>query len=186
MKSLAVLGRCVAIIVVTAICSVIPAGALSGEPYRLNEGSGILSIIGNGRPPATVQSTAQARLLAERAAIVDAYGAAVRLLSETIPMAVSGQGEYSVSFRGGTIRRSDVASDGTVRVELELPIQPEIAGTIREVMRGWEVPKTPAIERAGIGHEDFVAIHRVQGPRRITLREWNDRYRTGAWRSVAQ
>lgn len=186
MRLYVALSHIVRIIAVTAVCSAAPAAASVGELYRFNEGAGFLSIIGSGRPPATAQSSAQARLLAERAAIVDAYGAAARLLSEAIPHAVSGQSGYSVFFRGGTIRQSDVASDGSVRVELELPIPPEMVGRVREVIRVREPSETHAKERAGMSHEDFVALHQVQGPQRITLLEWIERYQAGAWRSVTR
>lgn len=171
----------VTIIAVTAVCSATSAVASAGELYRFNEGAGILSVVGSGRPPAAAQHPAQARLLAERAAIVDAYGAAARLLSEAIPHTAYGQDGYSIFFRGGTIRRSVVASDGSMRVEIEIPVRPELAGRVREVMRGRDLQEGRAAERAGISHEDFVARHRVQGPRVITLREWVDRYQTGAW-----
>lgn len=184
MRLYVALSHIVTIIAVTAVCSATPAAASAGELYRFNEGAGILSVVGSGRPPAAAQHPAQARLLAERAAIVDAYGAAARLLSEAIPHAAPGQDGYSVFFRGGTIRRSDLASDGSVKVELEIPVRPELAGRVREAMRVRELPETRAIERAGISHEDFVARHRVQGPRVITLREWIDRYQTGAWGSA--
>jgi hypothetical protein len=158
-----------------------PAAAAAEGPYRLDEGAGLLTVIGSGRPPAAVQHPAQARLLAERAAITDAYGAAARLLSAAIPQAVSGQEGYSVFFRGGRVKRSDVAPDGSVRVELEIPVSPELAGRVREVMRERDVVGGQEVERAGISHEEFVARHRVRGPRVITLREWIDRYRAGAW-----
>ena len=169
------------IIAMTAVCYATPVTASAGERYRFNESAGILSVIGSGRPPAAAQHPIQARLMAERAAIVDAYGAAARLLSEAIPQAVPGQDGYSVFFRGGTIRRSDIAPDGSVKVEIEIPVRPELAGRVREVMRERELPEGRAAERAGISHEDFIARHRVQGPRVITLREWNDRYQTWAW-----
>jgi hypothetical protein len=181
MKIYGGLNYIVTMIAVTAVCYATPVTASAGEPYRLNESAGILSVVGSGRPPATAQHPVQARLLAERAAIVDAYGAAARLLSEAIPQAVPGQDGYSVFIRGGTIRRSDITPDGSVTVELEIPVRPELAGRVREVMQGSGLPEGRAAERAGISHEDFIARHRVQGPRVITLREWNDRYQTGAW-----
>jgi len=158
-----------------------PAAAAAEEPYRLDEGVGLLTVIGSGRPPAAVQHPAQARLLAERAAITDAYGAAARLLSAAIPQAVSGQEGYSVFFRGGRVKRSDLAPDGSVKVELEIPVSPELAGRVREVIQERDVVGSQEVERAGISHEEFVARHRVRGPRVITLREWVDRCRTGAW-----
>jgi hypothetical protein len=133
-----------------------------------------------------VQRSAQARLLAERAAIIDAYGAAARLLLEAVPQAVSGEDGYSVFFRGGTVRRSDVASDGSVKVELEIPMSPELAGRVREVMRGRELLEGRAKERVGSSHEQFVARHSVKGPRVITHREWVNRYQTGSWTQYTQ
>jgi hypothetical protein len=177
--------RILMIIAVTAVYGATPAMALAGERYRFNDGDGILSVIGSGRPSAAAQHPAQARLMAERAAIVDAYGAAARLLSEAIPQAATGQDGYSVFFRGGTIGRSDIASDGSVKVELEIPVRPELAGSVREIMQERERLEGPAAEEgAGMSRQDFVTRHRVQGPRAITRREWNDRYQSGMWGSV--
>ena len=140
--------RILTIIAVTATCCASPPAASAGGHYGLNEVAGILSVIGSGHPPATVQHPAQARLLAERAAIIDAYGKAARVLSEAIPQAVSGEDGYSVFFRGARVRRSDVAPDGSVQVELEIPVNPELARGVREVMREKEMKEgrgdTPA------------------------------------------
>lgn len=176
MRSYGALFPIVTIIAVTAVCYATPATVSAGELYRLNEGAGILSVVGSGRPPAAVQHPAQARLLAERVAIIDAYGAAARLLSEAIPPVISRGDGYSVFFRGGTIRRSDVALDGSVEVELEIPMSPALAGRVREAMRVRGPAEGRAEERSGSSHEEFVERHRIQGPRVITLREWIDRY----------
>ena len=175
------LSRIFMLVTAVLIFGATSAVAFAEGPYRLDEGAGLLTVIGNGRPPAEVQHPAQARLLAERAAITDAYGAAARLLSAAIPQAVSGQEGYSAFFRGGRVKRSDLAPDGSVRVELEIPVSPELAERVREVMRERDVVESQEVERTGISHEEFVARHRVRGPRVITLREWIDRYRTGAW-----
>jgi hypothetical protein len=181
MRSYVALFHIVTIIAVTAVCSATPTTASVGELYRFNEGAGILSVIGGGRPPAAVQRPAQARLLAERAAIIDAYGAAARLLSEAIPQAVSGENSYSVFFRGGTVKQSDVASDGSVKVELEIPVSPELAGRVRDVLRERELLESRAEERVGSSYEQFVTRHRVRWPRSITHREWINRYQSGSW-----
>lgn len=186
MRSYGALFHIVTIIAVTAICNATPATVSAGELYRLNEGAGILSVVGNGRPPAAAQHPAQARLLAERAAIIDAYGAAARLLSEAISPVVSRGDGYSVFFRGGTVRRSDVASDGSVKVELEIPMSPELEGRVREAMRGRERLEGLAEERVGSDHERFVARHSVKGPRVITYREWIARYQSGSWRRYTE
>lgn len=181
MRSCVVLFRVLTVIAMIVVCYPTPITASAGELYWLNEDVGSLTVIGRGRPPVVVQHPAQARLLAERAAIVDAYGAAARLLAEAIPQAVSGQVDYSVFLRGDTVRRSEVASDGSVKVELEIPVSPALAGRVREVMRGRELLEGQAAERAGVSYEQFVAHHRVKGPRVITHQEWIERYRTGAW-----
>lgn len=181
MRLCRVLFRILTIITVTAICCATSTTASAGELYRLDEDTGILTVIGSGRPPLAVQHPAQTRLLAERAAIVDAYGAAARLLAEAIPQAVSGQDEYSVFFRGGTVGQSEVASDGSVKVEIEIPIGPKLVDKVREAIRRMEGVERHEVGRTGTSHEDFVARHRVQGPRIITQREWIERYRTGAW-----
>lgn len=181
MRSCGVLVRILTIIAVTATCYAAPTTTSAGELYWLNESTGMLIVIGKGHPPIAVQHPAQVRLLAERAAIVDAYGTAARLLAEAIPQAVSGQDDYSVFLRGDTVRRSEVASDGSVKVELEIPVSSALAGRVREVMRGRELLEGQAAERAGVSYEQFVAHHRVKGPRVITHREWIERYRTGAW-----
>ena len=72
--------------------------------------------------------------MAERAAIVDAYGTAARLLMEALPKAASGQAEYSVFLRGGRIARSDVAPDGSVKVALEVPLSPELVGEVKDYL----------------------------------------------------
>lgn len=156
--------------------STTPVAVRAEERYQLNEGAGTLTVTGSGRPPIAVQHPAQARLLAERAAIVEAYGVAARLLSEAISPGISGGDAYSVFFRGGTVRRSHVASDGSVSVEIELPISSDLAGRVRGVMREREIPGGQAEAEAGISHQEFVARHRIRGPRAITLREWIDRY----------
>lgn len=157
-------------------CAILAPARAEG-PFWWDEGAGMLTVIGWGRPPAEARHPAQARLMAERAAIVDAYGAAARLLSE----ALSGQEGYSVFLRGGRVKRSDVAPDGSVKVELEIPVSQELAGRVREAMRAGAAVEGREVERAGISHEEFVARHKVRGPRVITLREWIERYRTGAW-----
>lgn len=186
MRSYLALFRIVTIIAVAAICYASPPAASAEGRYGLNEGAGILSVIGSGRPPVAVQRSAQARLLAERAAIIDAYGAAARLLSGAIPQAVSGEDGYSAFFRGGTVRQSDVASDGSVKVELEIPVSPELAGILREIMRRMELPESREGERVGSSHEQFVARHSVKGPRVITHREWTNRYQSGSWTPYTQ
>ncbi len=169
------------LVTVLLILVVIPAAAFAERSYWWDEGAGMLTVIGWGRPPAEARHPAQARLMAERAAIIDAYGAAARLLSEALPQALSGQEGYSVFLRGGRVKRSDVAPDGSVKVELEIPVSPELAGRVREAMRAGAAVEGREVERAGISHVEFVARHKVRGPRVITLREWIERYRTGAW-----
>lgn len=173
--------RTLTIIAVTIIWYATSATAQAGELYGLNEGTGTLSVIGTGRLPVEVRHPAQARLLAERAAIVDAYGTAARLLAKAIPQAAAEPNDYSVFFRGGIVRRSAVASDGSVTVELEIPMRPELIGNVREIMQDEERLEGRVAERVGIGHAQFVARHRVKGPRVITHREWTERYRTGTW-----
>ena len=147
----------------------------------MDEAASVLTVIGVGRPPAQVQQQAQGRLLAERAAITNAYGTAASVLSEAIPQAVSGQQGHSVFLRGGRIARNELMPDGSVQVELEIPISPELTARIKEVMQGRRAIESQAAERAGIGHQEFVARHSVRGPKVISLREWIDRYRIGAW-----
>ena len=157
------------------------APASTGAPYQLDEVAGSLTVTGEGHAPAGVQSPAQARLMAERAAIVDAYGTAARLLSEALPKAASSQAEYSVFLRGGRISRSDVEADGSVKVVLEVPLSPELAGEVREVLRRHDAVASQEGEAMGIRHEESVARRRVHGPRVITRREWIDRYQAGTW-----
>lgn len=181
MRSYVVLFRVLTIITMIVVCYPTPITASAGELYWLNEDVGSFTVIGRGRPPIAVQHPAQVRLLAERAAIVDAYGVAARLLAEAIPQAVSGQDNDSVFLRGGTVKRSEVASDGSVKVELEIPMSPELAGRVKEIIRGRELLGGQVAEKAGISYEQFVIRHRVQGPRIITRREWIERYQAGAW-----
>lgn len=186
MRSYGVCFRIWTIIAASAICYAAPAGASAQRLYWLDEGAGIVTVVGRGRPPAAVEHPAQARLLAERAAIGDAYSIAARLLSEAIPQAVPGQEGYSVFVRGGTVGRSNVASDGSVTVELQIPVHPELAGRVRKVMQGMELLERGADERAESSREQFLARHCVKGPRAITRREWINRYRTGSWVSYVQ
>ena len=175
------LSRTLGIVIVVLVSSATLASASAGDPYRVDETAGVLTVIGVGRPPAQVQHQAQGRLLAERAAIANAYGTAASVLSEAVPQAVSGQEGHSVFLRGGRIARSEFMPDGSVRVELEIPISPEIAPIVQEVMRGRRAVESQEAERAGIRHQEFVARHSVRGPKAIPLREWIDRYRIGAW-----
>jgi hypothetical protein len=175
------LSRTLRIVIIVLVSSAKIAPASAGDPYRLDETAGVLTVIGVGRPPAQVQHQAQARLLAERAAITNAYGTAASVLSEAIPQAVSEQEGYSVFLRGGRIARSDLMPDGSVRVELQIPISPELTALVKEVMRGRRAVESQAAERAGIVHQEFVARHSIRGPKAIPLQEWIDRYRIGTW-----
>lgn len=157
------------------------APASTGAPYQLDEVAGSLTVTGEGHPPVGMQSPAQARLMAERAAIVDAYGTAAHLLSEALPKAPSGRAEYSVFLRGGRISRSDVAPDGSVKVELEIPLGLELVAGVKEVLLRRDAVASPEGEAMGISHEESVARRRVHGPRVITRREWIDRYQAGTW-----
>jgi hypothetical protein len=157
------------------------ATASVASPYRLDEVAGVLAVIGEGRPPLKVQHKAQARLMAERAAVLDAYGRAARVLSETIPQTPPEQEGYSGFLRGGRIARSELMPDGSVKVELEIPLSLELVGRVREVMQQPDGVMTDKGETIGLRHADFIARHRVAGPRPITLREWIDRYRSGTW-----
>ncbi len=168
------------IAVVLILCACLPT-ASAGGLYWMDERAGSLTVVGTGRPPAAAQHPAQARLMAERAAIVDAYGFAARLLSEVMPQMRLEQGGYSGFLRGGRVVQSDVMPDGSVKVHLEIPLSSELAARVKGA--GPTLNKSPRqeSERPGISHEEFVARHRVRGPRVITLREWLERYRTGAW-----
>ena len=181
MKTYINLSRTLRIVIIALVSSATLVSASAGPPYRVDETAGVLTVIGVGRPPAQVQHQAQARLLAERAAITNAYGAAASMLSEAMPQAVSEQEGYSVFLRGGRIARSELMPDGSVQVELEIPISRELAATISEIKRGRRAIESQAAERAGIRHQEFVARHSVRGPKAIPLREWIDRYRIGAW-----
>jgi hypothetical protein len=175
------LSRTVRIVIIALVSSGTLASASPGPPYRVDETAGVLTVIGVGRPPAEVRHKAQGRLLAERAAITNAYGAAASLLSEAMPQAVSGQEGHSVFLRGGRIARSELMPNGSVQVELEIPISPEIAPIVKEVMRGRRAVESQEAERAGIRHQEFVARHSIRGPKAIPLQEWIDRYRIGTW-----
>ena len=181
MKPYINLSRTLRIVIIVLVSSAKIASASAGDPYRLDETAGVLTVIGVGRPPAEVRHQAQGRLLAERAAITNAYGAAASVLSEAIPQAVSSQEGHSVFLRGGRIARSELMPDGSVQVELEIPMSPELTARVKEVMRGGRAIESQAAERAGVGHQEFVARHRVQGPKVITRREWIDRYGTRTW-----
>ena len=173
--------RTLRIVIIVLVLSATLASASAGPPYRVDETAGVLTVIGVGRPHGQVQHQAQARLLAERAAITNAYGAAASVLSEAISQAVSGQEGHSVFLRGGRIARTELMPDGSVQVELEIPIGRELAATIREIMRGRRAIESQVTEGAGLGHQEFVARHSIRGPKAIPLREWIDRYRIGAW-----
>ena len=156
------------------------ASSVAGSPgpaYRVDEAAGVLAVMGEGRPPARVEHPAQARLMAERAAVVAAYAAAARLLSQAIEQAGPGQETYSLFLRGGMITRSEIAPDGSVKVEVAIPLGPELAGRVAEVIRR---PSGSSRESEGLSHADFVAQHGIPGPRPVTLSQWLDRYRRGA------
>ena len=166
--------------VVLIFCAYLPI-ASAGGPYWVDERAGSLTVVGTGRPPATALQPAQARLMAERAAVVDAYGTAARVLSGAIPQAVSGGQGHSLFFRGGKVVQSDVLPDGSVNVHLEIPLSAELVPRVKGAAPTLDETLSQEAEKPGISHEEFVARHRVRAPRVITLREWIERYRTGAW-----
>jgi len=166
--------------IVLVICAYLPTASAGGSSW-VDERSGSLTVVGIGRPPVTAQHPAQARLMAERAAIVDAYAIAARVLSGAIPQAVSGGEEHSVFFRGGRVVQSDVMPDGSVKVFLEIPLNPELAARVKGAAPTLDESRRQEGARPGISHEEFVARHRIRGPRVITLREWLERHRTGTW-----
>jgi len=171
--------------IVLIVCAYLPTTSAGGS-YWVDERANSLTVVGTGRPPATAQHAAQARLMAERAAVIDAYGTAARVLSGAIPQAVSGGEEHSVFFRGGRVVQSDVMPDGSVKVFLEIPLNPELAARVKGAAPTLDESRRQEDERPGISHEEFVARHRVRGPRVIALREWVERYRTGAWAPYTQ
>ena len=166
--------------VVLILCANLPTASAGGS-YWVDERAGSLTVVGTGRPPATAQHPAQARLMAERAAVVDAYGTAARVLSGAIPQAVSGGEGLSLFFRGGKVVQSDVMPDGSVKVHLEIPLSPELAARVKWAGLTLDESRIQEGEKPGLSHEEFVARHRVRAPRVITLREWVERYRTGVW-----
>ena len=158
----------------------LPAASAEG-PYWVDERAGSLIVIGTGRPPATAPHPAQARLMAERAAVVDAYGTAARVLSEAIPQGVSGGEGYSLFLRGGRIVQSDILPDGSVNVHLEIPLSAGLVPRVKRAAPTLDKTLSQEGKRPGISHEEFVARHTVRGPRIITQPEWIERYRTGTW-----
>ena len=156
------------------------ASLVSGSPgaaYRLDETAGVLAVIGEGRAPARAQHPAQARLMAERAAVVDAYGTAARLLSEALDQTGAAQEAPSLSPRGGRITSSETAPDGSVKVEVEFPLSPELAARVRDVIRRPSQASGQGEPAPGLSHAEFMARHGIPGPRPITLTQWLDRYR---------
>ena len=166
--------------VVLIVCAYLPTASAGGS-FSVDERANSLTVVGTGRPPPTAQHAAQARLMAERAAIVDAYGIAARLLSDVMPQMRLEQGGYSGFLRGGRVVQSDVMPDGSVKVHLEIPLSQELAAEVKGAAPMLDESRRQEDEKPGISHEEFVARHRVRGPRVITLREWVERYRTGAW-----
>ena len=166
--------------VVLIICASLPT-ALAGGSYWVDERANSLTVVGTGRPPATAQHAAQGRLMAERAAIVDAYGIAARLLSEVMPQMRLEQGGYSGFLRGGRVVQSDTMPDGSVNVHLEIPLSAELVPRVKGAAPTLDETLSQEDEKPGISHEEFVARHTVRGPRIITQPEWIERYRTGAW-----
>jgi hypothetical protein len=158
-----------------------PSTSWSEPPYRLDEGAGRLIVFGYGRAPTPVQHPAQARLMAERAAVIDAYGTASRLLSEAIPDTMARPEAPSVFFRGGRVVQSDVRADGSVRVQLEIPLGPDLAAQVKRVEQRESRAGIQDGETEWISRDEFSARHQVRGPRVITSREWIERYRSGAW-----
>ncbi len=181
MKPYVSLSGILKLITVALISMAMLATASAGSPYRVDEAAGVLAVIGEGRPPLKVQHQAQARLMAERAAVLNAYGMAARLLSEIIPETPPEQEGYSGFLHGGRIARSELMSDGSVKVELEIPLSRELVGRVKEVIRQHDAAASDKGESVGPTRADFIARHRVPGPRPITLREWIHRYRSGAW-----
>jgi hypothetical protein len=174
------LSRILGCVTLGLVLSVTFSTGWSESLYLLDEAAGTLTVTGHGRAPKAAQHPAQARLMAERAAIVDAYGTASRLLSEAIPETVSGPEAHSVFFRGGRVVQSDLAPDGSVSVQLEIPLSPELVAQVKRAVRKGDARDLGG-EEEWISHDEYVARHRVRGPRVITSREWIERYRSGAW-----
>ncbi len=88
---------------------------------RNNSGDGTVVVSGIGYPPIKAQSAAQARLMAKRAAILDAY-------RNALSGAASGTGDEQTFYtglsgfvKGMVIKKEEYLEDGGVRIQVAVP-----------------------------------------------------------------
>ncbi len=117
---------------------------------------GILYVEGNGAPPANAVNAAQARMMAERAAKVDAYrnlvevmnGVRVEGMTLVENMTVSSdivKTQVQGILRGAQVQKSVVAPDGGVTVTMAIKLTGELANVLLPKQVGGGAPVvTPA------------------------------------------
>jgi hypothetical protein len=115
------------LLVIVWLLSVVVSFPLAGTRYRVDERARRVTVTGIGWPPWAISDPVQARLMAERAVIVDAYGVAGRLLGPALSGMAQQTGASTTFLRGGRVTRIDAARDGSVEVELEVPIDTHLA-----------------------------------------------------------
>jgi hypothetical protein len=76
---------------------------------------------GIGRPPAEAASPAQARAMAERAALLNAIREAARLAGRSVPESFTGPVRVGATIEGFRITRITSLPDGTVEIEVTVP-----------------------------------------------------------------
>jgi hypothetical protein len=99
--------------------------------------AGNIKVTGKGLPPeVTTISVEQGRILARRAAVLDAYRNLLRLVEEVTPYLYGGNETivFEGFVKGAHITGTRYFEDGAVEVMLELPVTflPEVRGYLKE------------------------------------------------------
>ncbi len=120
----------------------------------------MVTVQGTGYPPIRAESAAQARLLAKRAAVVDAYRNALSGRSPSRPGPDVTYKELSGFVSGMTVVGEEFLDDGGIRIIAKVPKKNVVTSSlaerqVRSVERSSEVPRDG-----------------LRGPVRVSLDEW--------------
>jgi len=135
-----------AVTILVLLFLIAPAALLSGQ----REKGDAFVVSGIGYPPIKAQSPAQARLMARRAAIIDAYRNALALAGSTEHDEYNLYTGLSGFVKGMTVIEEEYLGDGGIRI-------------VARVSSGDIVVKS----KGAIGR-----IEKETGPSRVTLDEW--------------
>jgi len=129
---------------------------LSGTICNAGDPEEIISVQGTGYPPIRAESAAQARLMAKRAAIVDAYRNALATSASPGKGDEVNYQELSGFVSGITITNEEYLQDGGVRITAKVSAKNVAVSTARG-----PAVRTEPRSSEGSG-----------GPQRVTVDEW--------------